>query len=282
MEIVPLGSETLGVRSFSVYVETDDLKVVIDPGLSVVKLKKGYPPTPFEIRALKEIKKSIYKFCDKSDLIIITHYHFDHFFLDSEVYKNKLIYIKDPDLFISDSQKKRAKELIKIFDDKSIRYEIAKGEKIYNKTKIVFSPIFPHGIDEKMGGVVSVFIQSDKKFFYSSDVLGFCLDDVVNYLMNLDPDIIFFDGPIDEVLPLSIKNIEKLTNFFDRKIWLMDHHPFRNLDYRDIFRDLFYIFEKKGIELYNFAKWLNLKERLFEGEREIFYEEPQRIDRSLW
>ncbi len=65
MKIIPVGSETLGVRSFSIYVETIDLKIFIDPGLSVVDLKNGYPPTPFEIKALNLVKKNIYRFHNK-------------------------------------------------------------------------------------------------------------------------------------------------------------------------------------------------------------------------
>lgn len=282
MKIVPLGGETLGVRSFSVFVETDDLKITIDPGLSVVAIKNGFPPTPFEIKALNEVKNNILSACKKSDIIIITHYHFDHFFMDEEVYKGKIVYIKDPDKLISNNQKKRAQNLLSIFEKSSVKYEIAYGEKIFKNTKILFSPIFPHGIDEKMGGVISVLIINDERFLYTSDVLGFSLKDIKDYVIKIYPSIIFFDGSTEDLISLSILNLNELVDKLNVKIWLMEHHPYRTIDYKEKYKEIFGIFEKRGINLYNFAKFLKKDEMLLEGERKIFYENPERVNRKLW
>ncbi|MBC7195329.1 MAG: MBL fold metallo-hydrolase, partial [Caldisericia bacterium] len=108
MKIIPIAGETLGIRSTSIFVETKDLKILIDPGFSIPILKNSFPPTPFEFRASDLTKKKIFYYSNIVDLIIITHYHMDHFSFDENIYKNKKVFIKDPENFISQNQKERA------------------------------------------------------------------------------------------------------------------------------------------------------------------------------
>ncbi|MCX8094893.1 MAG: MBL fold metallo-hydrolase [Caldisericia bacterium] len=282
MKIYPLAGETLGVRSTSIFVETLDLKILIDPGFSIPKLKNSYPPTPYEFRVGDNIKKIIKEKIDISDLIIITHYHLDHFSFYEDYYKDKIVFIKDPVNFISDNQKERAKKLLDILEKNSKYYRIANGEIIFNKTKIKFSEIFPHGLDENMGGVISILIDDGEKFLYTSDISGFSSENSEYFVIKEFPDILIFDGPVLEVLDKAIYNTEKILNETNIKIFIMEHHPYRELDYKEKLKDYFLIFKKNGKPILNYASFLNKEENLLEAERKIFYEEPFRFNKPLW
>ena len=44
--IVPLAFDSFGVRSMATFVETDDLKVLIDPGVALAPVRYGLEPHP--------------------------------------------------------------------------------------------------------------------------------------------------------------------------------------------------------------------------------------------
>lgn len=282
MKIFPIAGETLGVRSTTLFVETKDLKILIDPGFSIPQLKNSLPPTPYEFREGDKIKKVLKEKERECDLIIITHYHMDHFSYNDEFYKNKIVFIKDPENFISENQKERAKKLLNLLEKNSKSFQIACNEVIFGNTKIKFSKIFPHGVDEKMGGVISVLIDDGEKLIYSSDISGFSSETSESFVIEENPDILIFDGPVAEVLEKAIENTEKILYETNIKMFIMEHHPYRDLDYKKRIKDYFYLFEKRGISLLNYALFLNREEMLLEGERELFYEKPFRFNRPLW
>ncbi|MDI6860765.1 MAG: MBL fold metallo-hydrolase [Caldisericia bacterium] len=282
MKIFPIAGETLGVRSTSVFVQTENLKILIDPGFSIPQIKNLFPPTPYEFRAADKIKKILKEKAMECDLIIITHYHMDHFSYYEDFYKNKIVFIKDPENYISENQKERAKKLLNILEKNSKNFHIANGEINFGKTKIKFSKIFPHGVDEKMGGVISVLIDDGEKLIYSSDISGFSSENSESFVIDEKPDILIFDGPVSEVLDKAIKSTEKILNETNIKIFIMEHHPYRDLDYKEKLKEYFSIFEKRGLTLLNYALFLNKEEMLLEGERELFYEKPFRFNKPLW
>jgi len=106
--VVPIWSESRGAKSFSIYVDTGDVKILIDPGVSVMQpsfpisdVKKAY----YAERAWSEITKYV----KKADLIITTHYHYDHFSPSNlEIYGDKIILAKNPNEYINNSQRERA------------------------------------------------------------------------------------------------------------------------------------------------------------------------------
>lgn len=282
MKIIPIAGETLGVRSTSLFIETEKIKILIDPGFSIPKLKNSLPPTPYEFKVGDKIKKTLQEKIKETDLIIITHYHLDHFSFYEDFYKDKIVYIKDPENFISENQKERAKNLMKILEKNSKSFQISKGEVIFENVKIKFSQVFPHGVDENMGGVVSVLIDDGEKVLYSSDISGFSSENSENFVIQENPDFLIFDGPVEEVLDKAILNTEKIIKETNIKMFIMEHHPFRDLNYKEKLKDYFLLFEKKGLSLLNYALFLNKEEMLLEGERHFFYEEPFRFNRPLW
>jgi len=57
--IAPLAFDSFGVRSMATFVETDDLKVLIDPGVALAPVRYGLGPHPLEWQRLDEAWEAI-------------------------------------------------------------------------------------------------------------------------------------------------------------------------------------------------------------------------------
>jgi len=104
----PVWLDSLGAKSFCVSVVTPDCSLLIDPGVSV--MHPSFPASEEDkIRWLKAGRKSIRKAAEKADVIVISHYHYDHFSPgDLDIYRGKLLLAKNPNRYINDSQRERA------------------------------------------------------------------------------------------------------------------------------------------------------------------------------
>ncbi len=77
-------------------------------------------------------------------------------------------------------------------------------------------------------------------------------------------------------------NFSRIIHKFKETVWVMEHHPFRFLDWRERFYPVVSVFEENGIILKNFASYLLLEEMLFEAERNLFYERIKEFNRKIW
>ncbi|MEM0457888.1 MAG: MBL fold metallo-hydrolase, partial [Sulfolobales archaeon] len=78
MRISFIAFESLGVRSMSTFIETRDALIHIDPGVSLAPRRYGLPPHEIELKRLDESSKEIYEMARDAEILIITHYHYDH------------------------------------------------------------------------------------------------------------------------------------------------------------------------------------------------------------
>ena len=112
LEIIPLAFDSLGVRSQSTFVQTRDLSIIIDPAAALAPRRFGLPPHRVEVDRLYELASVIEEYLREADVVIITHYHYDHHdpgrIISLDNYKGKLVIIKDPYNKINVSQKIRA------------------------------------------------------------------------------------------------------------------------------------------------------------------------------
>ena len=116
MKIIPIASDSMGTRSMATFVETKDCKILIDPGVALGPRRYGLPPHPLEIEKLEEDWRNIVKYADKAQVMIVTHYHYDHHNPEyPEIYADKVVYLKHPTEKINYSQKKRAKYFLNRF-----------------------------------------------------------------------------------------------------------------------------------------------------------------------
>ncbi|MEA2089402.1 MAG: MBL fold metallo-hydrolase, partial [Thermoproteota archaeon] len=135
-DVIRLGSirvrliyfDSMGAKCSSVLVRTPDVSILVDPGAA--GLQPGFP-LPLEEKALFCMKayERIRRFGEQSDVVVITHYHYDHHphpeYLDrmDTVFRGKTLLIKDPNQWINQSQNKRA------FDFLSALYKIFGGNR---------------------------------------------------------------------------------------------------------------------------------------------------------
>lgn len=124
----PLWADSLGAKSFAVYIEAGSESILIDPG--VAKMQPTYPASvSLKHKWWSEARDKIIDYMLKTKHIIITHYHHDHYlWMDEDIkfYEGKTLYIKNPNIFINDSQRERARLFIKQLIKQLIGVDFAK------------------------------------------------------------------------------------------------------------------------------------------------------------
>ncbi|RLE81085.1 MAG: MBL fold metallo-hydrolase [Thermoprotei archaeon] len=108
MRFKPVWFDSLGAKSSSITVECSGVRILIDPGVAIMHPSFPAPgelKREWTIRGREEIKKA----ARKADIVIITHYHYDHFTdFDKELYERKVVLAKNPNEYINDSQRERS------------------------------------------------------------------------------------------------------------------------------------------------------------------------------
>lgn len=113
----PIYFDSFGAKCSSILVRTPDVRILIDPGAA--EMQPSYPMSWEEkMEHLWMAQRAIEKAAESSDIIVISHYHYDHHTpLDiygmraEKLYKGKTIYAKDPNQYINESQWERARLL---------------------------------------------------------------------------------------------------------------------------------------------------------------------------
>jgi hypothetical protein len=105
--------DSFGAKSSCSLIKTPDLKILIDPGIAV--MQPSFPaPENKKIYWYEEGFKAIKSASKNVDVIVISHYHYDHFTdFEKTIYNGKTVFAKNPNEFINDSQRERAEEFYK-------------------------------------------------------------------------------------------------------------------------------------------------------------------------
>lgn len=286
MKIEPLCSDSMGVRSMATLVETRDLKLIIDPAAAVAPRRYGLPPHRKELELLEEFWRKIALAAEDCEVIVVTHYHYDHHsstrFLE-EIYGGRIAIVKDPENMINFSQKTRARIFLEKIKPIATRILTAdEKEYLFGGTSLEFSHPVPHGPDNQLGYVVELRIKdSSQSFLYTSDVQGFPLDYQIKFVIDKKPDVIFADGPSTymlglnypfEALEASLRNIARIMKEAFPSTVILDHHLLRDLSWRNYFEKLFEEAEKIDVILETVAKYLNAETNQLEALRKQLYE----------
>src|SRR5262245_6011054 len=176
MKVIPLGAESLGVRSMATYVEAAGRRILIDPGATLAPSRFGLPPADAEWEALRRTNDRISAYATRAELIFVSHYHEDHFRSDPATYRGRHVLLKDPRRMVQGQQARRAAELWKSLQSKA-RVSIAEdsSERDMDLTLEV-SPPLPHGLEgTTLGYVVALTVAEPaerQRFVFASDVQG--------------------------------------------------------------------------------------------------------------
>ncbi len=287
VRIIPVAFDSMGVRSMATFIETEDIRIFIDPGVALGPRRYGLPPHPAEFRKMDEMWDSVENLSKKADVFVITHYHYDHHSPDkAELFEEKTVFIKDPVNRINHSQKKRAGIFLSLIRDKS-EIVIADGQKIeIGNTLIEFSPPVPHGTDSRLGYVVMIYIEEKGSFLFTSDVEGASLDEQIRWIAERDAETVFVDGPMTYMLGYrySVKSLEKsienLVDIMSNRIrnLILDHHLTRDINWREKVVRVFKAGEDLGVDVLSAAEFAGEKELLLEALRKELYEKSS-LDR---
>lgn len=278
MKIIPLAFDSLGTRSMATYVETCNLKLVIDPAVSLAGIKSGLPPHPIELEREAEHWQVIKKYAQKADVLIVTHYHYDHHNpSEPEVYRNKITFVKHPTTNINKSQQERAEEFLEIIKGITKELNYSDGNKFQlGKTQITFSQAVPHGNIDRLGYVTEVSITDGSyKLIHTSDIEGGNLDCQLDFILKEDPDVIIFDGPMTYPFQNIIPNMLRIIKETKVKDFIIDHHYVRKLKWRDKLKEPINTASKLNKRLICAAEFLGIEEDLLEANRKRLYEQDK-------
>ncbi|KAA0002562.1 MAG: MBL fold metallo-hydrolase [Thermoplasmata archaeon] len=273
MNVKLVSSDSMGVRSMATVVETGDARIFIDASAALGPSRYGLPPHPKEVEALEKTWKEIESISSTCDFFVITHYHYDHYSPNAEFYAGKRVFAKRIDRNINKSQRERGEVFAEKFGNKSDIVYCDDTEHEEGKTKIKFSPPFPHGPrGTKLGYVIMVSVESDEKILFASDVQGPVDENASDYIIKQNPDVVIMDGPPSYFLgwKFSMDNLKKAeNNLLDimkntECELILDHHLLRDLKYRERMPILY---EMYGERIKTFAEFNGRKNNMLEAKR---------------
>ncbi len=284
MKIKLIAFDSMGVRSMATVVETSDVKIFIDPGASLAPRRYGLPPHPLELEELSYRLDLIRRELEDSDIVVISHYHYDHYLYHSEdidYYRGKILLVKHPELNINRSQRIRAYVFFKKNNviEKARQIEYADGRTFkYGDTVITFSEPVPHGDDgTPLGYVLMTLIVGDgERFVHTSDVQGPISNRALEILLQWKPSEIVLCGPPTyfagykvpvEVVEKGLENMKKLVQEVKMRRLVVDHHFLRDIDYRSKMRDLLEIATAQSTIVETAAEYMGFNVRQLEAYR---------------
>ncbi len=277
MKIVPLGADSLGTRSFSFYIETSDIKIVIDPSCALAPRRYSLPPTPDEIENLNKTYKKIREHVKRSDAVIITHYHNDHYpFFDVEVFKGKFLLLKNYSSGMNHMQILRGKKFCDNLKNLNIKFDFCDGKKYkFGNTVVIFSDGLWHGKLKRQGKCVAVIVkEKEKSAFFSSDTQGLWEDKLRKFIEGKTISYFFIDGPSlyqskrSDIEEFFNQVSEILKNLNDVKV-IIDHHFARDLNYKNYIKRLKEVFGKR---IFTCAEFCGVSDTPLEALRRDYYE----------
>ena len=307
IRVEPLASESLGVRSMCLYVETKDVKAILDPGVSLGPRFRRLPH-PREYKALEEARRRIRCYASKAYVATVSHYHYDHITPPFEsdwvwtwsnreecaaVYSGKLMLVKNIRRRINLSQRQRGWILQKFTREIAERIEVCDGKTFeFGDTVLRFSEPVPHGEEGSLlGWVLMVTVESrGEKLIYCSDVQGPMSSKTLELILAEKPDMVVVGGPPlylagfrvrRESIERGLENLAKIVS--KTRVTVVDHHLLRDRNWKEVSKQAFSEAVRHNHALYTAAGLLGLEERLLEAYRAELYErEPPSREFIKW
>lgn len=287
MRVIPIAFDSFGVRSMATMVIAKHHKIFIDPGVALGPRRYDLPPTQPELLALELAKQRVKKYVKGADIVVVTHYHYDHHPRpsDDELYqiafKDKVVFAKDRKRNINASQRRRGL----IFEEKvaNICKELvyADGQDL---DFMRFSPAVWHGaVGSAVGFVMMVCIlEGEDCFVHGSDAQSLGDPEAVNWVTRENPSLLIVDGFPTTLIggKISEKEFEKGSKNLAKTIKevrsdriILDHHIMRDIDYRKRIRSL----SETGKPILTAAEYLGKENFLLEAWRKDLYHKKRKV-----
>ena len=278
MKITPLFSDSLGVRSLSAHIQTQDTSIMIDPSAALGPKRYGLPPHPLEIEALNNAKNTLRRFAQESNIHIISHYHYDHYDPHEDFYEGKTLLVKDPKHNINKSQCQRGTKFYNTLQDNCTFLFADNTVHRFDDTTITFSEPMPHGPDNTRLGTVLMTTVADCKqvVLHASDVQGPISTKPTDYIIKINPDLLILDGVATiflgwklskDDLNSALCNLQKILDETSAHI-IYDHHNTRDKKYLFYHKDILSAYPKR---IQTYAEYLNKDNCFLESKRKELY-----------
>ncbi|MGB9713577.1 MAG: hypothetical protein ACPLZC_01210 [Candidatus Bathyarchaeales archaeon] len=308
ISVVPLAAESFGVRSMCTYVETSDVKVLLDAGVSLCPNRFGLPPHPKEFKAIDGCRRRIAEAAEKAEIVTLSHYHFDHHTPSYEdwlcnwteadetarqIYERKLVLLKNPKEKINFSQRCRGWVYQKTGGKYAEKIEVADGKTfIYGDTQIKFSEPVYHGPENSaLGWVLMATIEcQDEKFMFAPDVQGPMSPRTLNIIVEEKPQLLMIGGPPlylekfrvgSEQIRVGLRNLEKVVEVVPCTV--LEHHILRDENWREKTASVFERARVVGHRVFTAAEYMGEENAFLEAVRKkLFVAEPPSREFEKW
>lgn len=295
INVTPLAFESFGVRSMCAYIETPDLKLLIDPGVSLGP-RFALLPHPREYAARAECRKRVAEAAEKVEIVTISHWHYDHHtpnYLDTvwngsspeiaqQIYQDKIILAKDIRSNINFSQRRRGWVFQKASKKFVRKIEVADGKSFqFGETQLKFSsPVFHGEEDSALGWVLMLTVEyGEEKVMHASDIQGPISNAPLNFILREKPDLLIIGGPplylagfkaSEEKILHGLKNLVRIAQ--NVPMVILEHHLLRAEDWRTFSAPVFEAAKKAKHDVLTAAELLGKENNLLEFKRRKLYE----------
>ena len=306
IRVTPVGFESYGVRSMCTFVETPDLRLLIDAGVALGP-RFGRLPHPREYQARNECRLRIRNCAAKADAIIVSHYHNDHHtpnytetvWLGSSaeeaelIYKDKLVLAKDVRNSINFHQRRRGWMFQRFIKRTGGKCEVADGKSFeFGATRVTLSQPVPHGeAGSEMGWVLMTCVRSgEETFLHASDVQGPMSDETTRLILGEKPESLVLGGP-----PTYLSGVRVEQSAIERglinatkiagatPIVIFEHHILRAEKWRQDTLPLYDAAFKAKTKVLTAAEYANQQPTILEPYREELYtKEPPSLEFTKW
>lgn len=309
IKVTPLAAESFGARSMCTLVETPDMTLLLDAGISLSPYRFSLLPHPTEFKTILKLRKRIAENADKTEVVTISHYHFDHHTPSYEdwlvnwteeretarqIYQDKKVLIKNPREKINASQRKRAWLFQKTGGRHAKNLEIADGKTFtFGKDTVLrFSEAVPHGPDNSMlGWVIMTLIEyQDERFMFAPDVQGPMATHTLELIKAAKPQAIMLGGPpfylagfkVDEAqLRLGLKNLTAVVESVP--VTVLEHHALREESWQQRIKQVCDAASKNGHKILTAAEFAGQENNFLESKRKKLYiENPPSREFEKW
>lgn len=294
--VTPIGFESFGVRSMCTFVETPDVRILIDAGVALGP-RFGKLPHPREYQARNRCRARIREFAGKADVLVVSHYHNDHHTPNytetvwlgcsaeesEQIYQDKIALVKDIRNSINFSQRRRGWMFQRFIKRIGSRCEVADGKTFeYGATKIKISQPVPHGDEQsELGWVIMTTIESqERKFLHASDVQGPIAKQTTRMILKENPELLILGGPpaylegvkVDKaVIRKGMENAARIAGKVPMVIF--EHHLLRCEDWKDRAKPVYEVGKKAGNLVSTAAEYVGEPPQVLEAIRPQLYEQ---------
>ena len=308
IKVTPLAAESFGVRSMCTLVETPDVKVLLDAGISLCPYRFSLPPHPVEFQTIAQLRKSIAEAADRAEVVTISHYHFDHHtpsFEDwvvnwteanetaRQIYQNKTVLMKNPREKINASQRQRAWIFQKTGGKYAKKLEAADGKTFtYGNTTLRFSEAVVHGSEDSMLGWVTMAVieHEAERFMFAPDVQGPMSNHTLKLIKAAEPTVIMLGGPpfylggfrVDMAqLEQGLRNLESIVQTVP--VVILEHHALRDESWKQKIAEIYPKASAAGHSIVTAAEYAGYENVFLESKRKQLYRDfPPSNDFKQW